>query len=84
MGTQKHCCFEIFGFDILIDKHFNPLLVEVNCLPSLSSSSAVDKSIKTSLMGDTLTLVGIKYSDDEKVEPKITRMPEIFKNLNRN
>lgn len=35
-------------------------------------------------MGDTLTLVGIKYSDDEKVEPKITRMPEIFKNLNRN
>jgi len=44
----------------------------------------MDKVTKTSLMGDTLTLVGIQYSDDGNIAPKITKMPEIFKNLNKN
>eukprot|EP00927_Polykrikos_kofoidii_P082161 TRINITY_DN8097_c0_g1_i1.p1 TRINITY_DN8097_c0_g1~~TRINITY_DN8097_c0_g1_i1.p1 ORF type:complete len:694 (+),score=85.37 TRINITY_DN8097_c0_g1_i1:162-2243(+) len=60
-----HCsstssCFEIYGFDILIDDDLKPWLLEVNTSPSLSSGSPLDKRIKTKLVADTLTLVGIR------------------------
>lgn len=51
-------CFEIYGFDVIIDEALTPWLLEVNIMPSLSSSSPLDKRIKTKLVADTLTLVG--------------------------
>ena len=63
---QSKCPFEIYGFDILIDKEFKPWVLEVNCLPSLSSSSPFDKRVKTMLVCDVLTLVGIKAYDKQK------------------
>ncbi len=57
----------MFGFDILIDKKLKPWLVEVNVLPSLSSSSGFDKRIKTTVVCDILTLVGIRGYDKKKV-----------------
>lgn len=61
LSSQKYrnSCFELYGFDILIDSKLKPWLLEVNILPSLSSSSAMDKKIKTSLMCDMFTLVGV-------------------------
>jgi len=44
LNNQRNCCFELFGFDILIDKNFNANLIEENILPSLSSSSMLDKN----------------------------------------
>ena len=52
-------CFELYGFDILLDSNLKPWLLEVNVAPSLSSGSILDKQIKTSLMCDVFTLVGI-------------------------
>ena len=40
---QKNNCFEIYGFDVLIDRDYKPWLLEVNVGPSLSSSSPFDK-----------------------------------------
>ena len=51
--------FEIYGFDILIDHKLKPWLIEVNICPSLSSSSPLDRRIKTSLISDTLNLLGL-------------------------
>merc|ERR1712232_1321362 len=53
-------CFEIYGFDILVDNDLKPWLLEVNICPSLSSGSPLDKRIKTKLVADTLTLVGLQ------------------------
>jgi tubulin polyglutamylase TTLL4 len=64
-GTAKHknVCFELYGFDILIDAAFKPWLLEVNVCPSLSSSSPMDKYIKTLLLSDTLYLTGFRMFD---------------------
>jgi len=51
-------CFEIYGFDVIVDSALKPWLLEVNVFPSLSSSSPFDKRVKTQLVADTLTLAG--------------------------
>ena len=43
VGNRQKCCFEVFGFDIMFDQNLKPWVLEVNCLPSLSSSSVFDK-----------------------------------------
>jgi len=55
---HKNVCFELYGFDILLDSRLKPWLLEVNISPSLSSSSPLDKRIKSVLICDTLNLVG--------------------------
>lgn len=67
-GTRfKTACFELYGFDILLDSSLKPWLLEVNVCPSLSSSSPMDKRIKTTLMCDMLTLIGIVPFDRKQM-----------------
>ncbi|CAE7656939.1 Ttll5 [Symbiodinium sp. CCMP2456] len=58
-GAHRGSCFEIYGFDVLVDRSLKPWLLEVNICPSLSSGSPLDKRIKTKLVADVLTLVGV-------------------------
>lgn len=68
---HKNVCFELYGFDILLDSKLKPWLLEVNISPSLSSSSPLDKKIKTVLICDTLNLIGV-YPYDRKQYEKDT------------
>lgn len=52
-------CFELYGFDILIDDTLKPWLLEVNLSPSLGIDTPLDTKVKASLMTDLLTLVGL-------------------------
>jgi hypothetical protein len=65
---HKNVCFELFGFDILLDSKLKPWLLEVNISPSLSSSSPLDKKIKTVLIVDTLNMIGVNPYDRKSYE----------------
>jgi len=52
-------CFELFGYDILIDSDLKPWLVEVNLSPSLACESLLDTQIKSTLIAETLNIVGV-------------------------
>ncbi|XP_058789899.1 tubulin polyglutamylase TTLL5 [Phymastichus coffea] len=56
-------CFELFGFDILIDDTLKPWLLEVNLTPSLGCDSPLDVRVKSALIADLLTLVGVPAID---------------------
>ncbi|KAF7991613.1 hypothetical protein HCN44_008984 [Aphidius gifuensis] len=56
-------CFELYGFDILIDDTLKPWLLEVNLTPSLGCDSPLDVRLKSALISDLLTLVGITAVD---------------------
>lgn len=51
-------CFELLGFDIIIDNDLNPILLEVNHSPSFSTDSPLDLKIKQRLIRETLQILG--------------------------
>jgi len=63
---HRQNCFEVFGFDILLDSDLKPWLVEVNLSPSLSSDSPLDHTIKGHLLSDTFNMINVKRFDRKK------------------
>lgn len=58
-------CYELFGFDILLDRALTPWLIEVNVSPSLMGASPLDKRIKGRLLSDMFHLVGVPVAVDQ-------------------
>ncbi|XP_036889378.1 tubulin polyglutamylase TTLL6 [Sturnira hondurensis] len=65
--TLNSACFEILGFDILLDRKLKPWLLEVNHSPSFSTDSCVDKEVKDSLLYDTMVLINLGSCDKKRV-----------------
>lgn len=49
----NNMCFEILGFDVLVDKNGTPWLLEVNHAPSFNCDTALDAQVKRNLVHDT-------------------------------
>jgi tubulin polyglutamylase TTLL6/13 len=63
-------CFEILGFDVILDKNFQPWLLEVNHSPSFETSTPLDKKIKTQVIVDCLKLLGLAPHDKKNFESR--------------
>lgn len=59
----RNNCFELLGFDVLIDANHKPWLLEVNLSPSLNTDSPLDLKIKGQLIADLFTLAGVVPND---------------------
>ena len=59
-------CYELLGFDIIIDSDLKPWLLEVNITPSFACDSPLDTAIKSTVVTDTFNLIGIKRFDRKK------------------
>lgn len=55
--TNDRHCFELYGYDILIDDKLNPHLIEVNASPSLSTTTTTDRLIKEEVLADAMRIV---------------------------
>ena len=71
-------CFELFGFDILIDEKLKPWLLEVNFSPALGNDCTQDELVKKPLLNDVLealnfTEVDMKRGKKEKENNDIRR-----------
>ena len=75
-------CFELLGFDILIDEVLQPWLIEVNLSPSLGCDAPLDQKIKGNLMADLFTLIGVVPLEQRKVQmaldPKFTKLNGMY------
>lgn len=79
---HRNNCFEIFGFDILLDSDLKPWLIEVNLSPSLSTDSPLDHSIKAQLLTDAFNLIKVKKFDRKKESlNKIKYRPKVNPNI---
>jgi len=66
----RNNCFELLGFDILLDNQLEPWLLEINLSPSLGCDSPLDQRIKGNLISDLFTLIGITPLDKRVLTDK--------------
>ena len=62
----RNNCYNLLGFDVLVDTKLKPWLLEVNLNPSLGVDSQLDLKIKSNLLADIFTLVGVSTSDQRE------------------
>lgn len=62
-------CFELLGFDIILDSNLKPFLLEVNHAPSFATDSPLDYEIKHSLFVDMFKMLGLTI---ERKQEKLT------------
>ena len=58
--NDKHC-FELYGFDVLVDESFTPWLIEVNASPSLVTTTKHDRVLKKNVINDLINLLMPPY-----------------------
>lgn len=64
-------CFQILGFDVLLDQRLKPILLQVNHTPSFATDTPLDKFIKKNLIKDTINLLNVNIETKKrKIESK--------------
>lgn len=56
---RSDMCFEILGFDVILNDNADPMLLEINYTPSFSTDTPLDLNIKKNLIKDTMVLMEI-------------------------
>ncbi|CAE7655544.1 Ttll5 [Symbiodinium sp. CCMP2456] len=80
-ANYSHNCFELYGFDVLVDQDLKPWLLEVNLSPSMQADSPLDWQIKSSLLSDSFNLVGInkvtkqRLAEATRAKSKVVKVP---------
>lgn len=81
-GVKGSRCFEILGFDIMLDDKLKPHLIEVNHLPSFGTDALLDKAIKSKVIEQAMGVVRAK-SNDKRVHEKSQRRKSRHRLVNR-
>ncbi|XP_043929800.1 tubulin polyglutamylase TTLL5 [Protopterus annectens] len=66
-------CFELYGFDVLIDANWKPWLLEVNLSPSLACDSPLDLKVKASMISDMFSIVGFACQDPVQKQNQVVK-----------
>ena len=62
---QSSACFQLLGFDLMLDRDLRPWLIEVNHSPSFSCGTELDRIVKDGAIREALALVDIFGPDPQ-------------------
>nr|CAD7423805.1 unnamed protein product [Timema monikensis] len=62
-----YACFELLGFDILLDNSLKPYILEVNHSPSYHTDACIDREVKEALLTDTFQILNLIQTDKKKI-----------------
>jgi hypothetical protein len=65
-SNDGYTCFEVLGFDILVDDRVKPILMEVNHTPSFSCDTPLDHRIKHDCLMETWKIVDVQAGDKQR------------------
>ncbi|XP_012055095.1 PREDICTED: tubulin polyglutamylase TTLL13-like [Atta cephalotes] len=76
MHNMICACFELLGFDILLDWKLKPYLLEVNHSPSFHTDAQIDRDVKEGLLMDTFDILNLQYDKKKIIEEDRKRIRE--------
>jgi hypothetical protein len=62
-SNDGYTCFEVLGFDVMVDEKLRPWLLEVNHTPSFNTDTPLDHRIKKGLLKEVWSIVKVQGSD---------------------
>ena len=65
LSGKDKCCYEVFGFDMMLNESLFVYLIEVNIYPSMATGSPLDKRIKETMITDALHIKGVPIPNKE-------------------
>ncbi|CUF92558.1 tubulin-tyrosine ligase, putative [Bodo saltans] len=65
-SNDGYTCFEVLGFDILVDDRVKPILMEVNHTPSFSCDTPLDHRIKHDCLMETWKIIDVQAGDKQR------------------
>ncbi|KAM9686652.1 tubulin polyglutamylase TTLL7 isoform 1-T1 [Trichechus inunguis] len=63
---SESVCFEVLGFDILLDRKLKPWLLEINRAPSFGTDQKIDYDVKRGVLLNALKLLNIRTGDKRR------------------
>uniref|UniRef100_A0A8D9BIF1 Tubulin polyglutamylase ttll6 n=1 Tax=Cacopsylla melanoneura TaxID=428564 RepID=A0A8D9BIF1_9HEMI len=66
--NYRTACFQLLGFDILLDDQLRPFVIEVNHSPSFHTDSSLDLEVKEQVLRDTFLLCNLTNSIRGKIQ----------------
>lgn len=66
IANEGYTCFEVLGFDILVDENLFPWLLEVNHTPSFATETPLDNDIKSRLLSEVWQVIDVPTAEFEK------------------
>ena len=76
---QKFGCFELLGFDFLIDEDLNLKIIEINVNPALFTGTPVLKSILPKLIDDVIGMTLAMHEKSEMNEASQEKVDSVIK-----
>ncbi|CDW74877.1 low quality protein: tubulin polyglutamylase ttll6 [Stylonychia lemnae] len=79
---EPDLCYELLGFDIILDRKLKPWLLEVNHLPSFNSDTQTDEQVKYELIRDVFNILNLSIEHRKKIykEMKADQMRQAQQN----
>lgn len=67
-------CFEVLGFDVILDSNLKPFVLEVNHAPSFNTDTDIDFRVKYELINSLIDILSV---DLQCRNEKIAQMKKI-------
>mmetsp|Transcript_14731 Transcript_14731/g.24538 ORF Transcript_14731/g.24538 Transcript_14731/m.24538 type:complete len:839 (-) Transcript_14731:178-2694(-) len=64
-------CFQVLGFDLILDAHLTPWLLEVNHNPSFTCDTEFDRELKGGVITSTLHLLQLRPFDKQRYKQQL-------------
>ena len=75
-------CFELLGFDIILDSDLQPWVLEVNHSPSFATDSSLDEQVKITVLTDVFRMLGVSTERRKRMKREKETRNWVGKSIN--